>query len=270
MGRRHSPETRAKMSAARMGWNPSPETRAKIAAAQRGRKLSPETRARMSASSPRRKLTPEEREKLRLANLGRKHTPEHREKIRQAKLANPTRYWLGKKRPSPSAEARAKVSAANAGRPKPEGFGEHLRSLLIGKPRSAETVAKMRAALNLPEVRAKMSAKAMGQPCRHSKHPVFYNGRRFRSTYEVRVASALDALGVKWEYESRRFVFDGFTYCPDFYLPDDGVYWEVKGWYGPNSRRAVEAFRREHPDTTLVLFTLLCVEALEAAARRAA
>lgn len=53
LGFKHSPETRAKISAANKGRKnppPSPETRAKISAAGKGRKCSPETLARMSAA----------------------------------------------------------------------------------------------------------------------------------------------------------------------------------------------------------------------------
>lgn len=46
----HSPEARAKMSAARKGCKASPETRAKLSAVLKGKKRSAETRARMSAA----------------------------------------------------------------------------------------------------------------------------------------------------------------------------------------------------------------------------
>jgi len=49
-GFKHSPETKAKMSAAQKGRAVSPETRAKIGAANRGRKFSDESRAKMGAS----------------------------------------------------------------------------------------------------------------------------------------------------------------------------------------------------------------------------
>ena len=49
-GRDHSPETRAKLSAANKGRTFSPETRAKLSAAAKGRKPSPETRAQISAA----------------------------------------------------------------------------------------------------------------------------------------------------------------------------------------------------------------------------
>jgi hypothetical protein len=60
LGFKHSPETRAKLSAAQKGKTHSPEARAKISAASKGRRhkgypRSPETRARMSAAAKARK-----------------------------------------------------------------------------------------------------------------------------------------------------------------------------------------------------------------------
>jgi len=80
----------------------------------------------------------------------------------------------------------------------------------------------------------------------------------------------LDALGVPWRYEPKRFDLGEFTYTPDFYLPDDGAYWEVKGWYTPNSRVKIEAFRLQHPEVPLVLFGKSCVELIERTASNVA
>lgn len=57
-----------------------------------------------------------------------------------------------------------------------------------------------------------------------------YKGYKFRSRLEARWAVFFDALGIKWEYESEGFKFNGKTYLPDFYLPtfDGGLYCEVK------------------------------------------
>ena len=49
-GWHHTPETRAKMSASRMGHSTSPETRAKLRDANLGKKKSPEARAKMSVA----------------------------------------------------------------------------------------------------------------------------------------------------------------------------------------------------------------------------
>lgn len=56
-----------------------------------------------------------------------------------------------------------------------------------------------------------------------------YSGYRFRSRLEARWAVFLEALGLRWEYEKEGFSFDGYSYLPDFYLPDYDLYIEVKG-----------------------------------------
>jgi len=58
----------------------------------------------------------------------------------------------------------------------------------------------------------------------------FYNGYRFRSRLEARWAVFFDAAGIKYQYEPEGFdLGDGIYYLPDFYLPDDEVWVEIKG-----------------------------------------
>jgi hypothetical protein len=64
-----------------------------------------------------------------------------------------------------------------------------------------------------------------------------YAGCRFRSRLEARWAVFFDAMGIRWEYEpqgiecSYRLSLDEgtFPYLPDFWLPDLGLWAEVKG-----------------------------------------
>jgi hypothetical protein len=57
-----------------------------------------------------------------------------------------------------------------------------------------------------------------------------YNGHRFRSRTEARWAVLLDHLGVKYEYEPEGYELgDGVRYLPDFYLPAEDCYIEIKG-----------------------------------------
>ena len=57
-----------------------------------------------------------------------------------------------------------------------------------------------------------------------------YNGYRFRSRLEARWAVFFDALGIEYQYEPEGFDLgeDGW-YLPDFYLPNEKLYVEVKG-----------------------------------------
>lgn len=75
-------------------------------------------------------------------------------------------------------------------------------------------------------------------------HPKEYNGKKFRSTLEADTAKVLDALGLPWEYETRKIVLlEGFrskhqkdkvqsiTYTPDFTMGN--LMLECKGFETP-------------------------------------
>lgn len=55
-----------------------------------------------------------------------------------------------------------------------------------------------------------------------------YNGYRFRSRLEARWAVAFDALGVQYRYEPEGFDLDGLWYLPDFWLPTQEAWVEIK------------------------------------------
>jgi len=56
-----------------------------------------------------------------------------------------------------------------------------------------------------------------------------YKGYHFRSRLEARWAVYFDAIGWKWLYEPEGFdLGDGDFYLPDFYLPECGLWVEVK------------------------------------------
>lgn len=57
-----------------------------------------------------------------------------------------------------------------------------------------------------------------------------YKGYKFRSRLEARWAVFFDTAGIAWEYEPEGYVMsDGTKYLPDFYLPSEEMYVEVKG-----------------------------------------
>ena len=87
-GRKHSPETLAKMSATAKG-RPFPEgAHAKSLVTNTGRTLTPEHLAKMSAGLKGkglgRKLSPEHAAKARVARIGKTHTPETKAKMSAA------------------------------------------------------------------------------------------------------------------------------------------------------------------------------------------
>lgn len=58
--------------------------------------------------------------------------------------------------------------------------------------------------------------------------PTFYRGGVTRSRLEARWLIAFDSLGVRWQYEPRRFKSADESYLPDLYLPGCRAYVEIK------------------------------------------
>jgi len=56
-----------------------------------------------------------------------------------------------------------------------------------------------------------------------------YNGYKFRSRLEARWAVFFDELNIVYQYEPEGYEEDGVRYLPDFYLPKENLYVEVKG-----------------------------------------
>lgn len=133
-GKKHSEESKRKMSLSRLGEKQSEETKKKRSKALKGRKFSPEHIEKMK----KRIVTVETREKIRKGHLGKKHTKEHIEKNRLARL--------GKKF---SEEARKRMSISRKGKkltPKGILHNEKLKELNTGSKRSLESREKMRQA----------------------------------------------------------------------------------------------------------------------------
>lgn len=149
LGLNHSPEARAKMSAAKrgkpstnLGKKASPETREKLRISHlgkippnRGKKASPEAieknrAARLGKPSPRRgaKLSEETKEKLRIANTGKKQSEET---VRKRAEAN-----RGKKR---SPLAIEKTRLAHLGKKMSAETCENMRRSALGNRSHAKT-----------------------------------------------------------------------------------------------------------------------------------
>lgn len=73
--------------------------------------------------------------------------------------------------------------------------------------------------------------------------PTVYKGVQFKSRLEADVAFFLDGIGCKWEYEPVSFLLDnGVHYWPDFWLPEQRVWIEVRGYSTPKGEKQIEGF----------------------------
>jgi len=70
--------------------------------------------------------------------------------------------------------------------------------------------------------------EAILEPCQPLPIPTEYRGVKFRSRLEARWAVFMDAARVRWEYEFEGFQLPSGWYVPDFWLPDLGVWLEIK------------------------------------------
>jgi hypothetical protein len=76
-----------------------------------------------------------------------------------------------------------------------------------------------------------------------------------RSGWEVAFALWLDHYGISWEYETKKFwLHKGRYYTPDFYLPDQDEYVELKGWFSKKDERKMLRFNILYPDVKLYVF----------------
>jgi NUMOD3 motif len=114
----------------------SPETCARISAAKKGKKLSEEAKRKMSAVRTGRKHSDETKKKMSIAQKGRTFTDEQRRKMSESH----------RRRPPPSAEARKAAADARRGLKMSPRLAEILRAVHLGAKRSDETRAKISAA----------------------------------------------------------------------------------------------------------------------------
>lgn len=97
----------------------------------------------------------------------------------------------------------------------------------------------------------KISKKMVWKPC----HGVIKGQKMFfRSRWELVFAiDFLEKSNLKWEYEPKSFTLsDGSKYTPDFYIEDDGVWVEVKGYDKSGSSKRFFAFREQYPEENTI------------------
>jgi len=83
--------------------------------------------------------------------------------------------------------------------------------------------------------------------------PTEYAGVTFRSRTEARWAVFFDGIGLRWEYEPEGYQLDAGWYLPDFWLPEMGVFAEVKPETGPtpDDLEKILDLASEHPVAVL-------------------
>ena len=91
-----------------------------------------------------------------------------------------------------------------------------------------------------------------------------FNGVKYASKFEARIAKQLTAIGISYEYEQRSLdyllpitkskcgdcgsteVFGERTYTPDFYLPVYDIWLEIKGHFKPHDRKIIQLIKKQY------------------------
>ena len=71
--------------------------------------------------------------------------------------------------------------------------------------------------------------------------PTRYRSDVMRSRLEAKWAKAFDLLGIEYYYEPQLYFFDSIGYLPDFYLPQQDIFFEAKGVMDKNDVRKINA-----------------------------
>lgn len=107
---------------------------------------------------------------------------------------------------------------------------------------------------------SKSLARELGLLPGDTKKKKYQSGKRadlgnifFRSKWEANIARYFNFVGTKWEYEPKEFFFDGIrkgcvSYKPDFYLPEEDRWVEVKGYMDQKSKTKLKRFAKYYPE----------------------
>ena len=73
---------------------------------------------------------------------------------------------------------------------------------------------------------------------------------KYRSMFEINIAKNLSQQKIAFEYETKKLVYipKPRTYTPDFYLPEQGIYVETKGYFDKGDRVKMLLIKQQHPD----------------------
>lgn len=81
----------------------------------------------------------------------------------------------------------------------------------------------------------------------------------FKSRWEMNAARLLSFQKREWEYEPKTFWFEKIkrgvrSYTPDFFLPKENIYIEVKGWMDTKSKTKLKRMAKYYPNTKIELW----------------
>lgn len=88
----------------------------------------------------------------------------------------------------------------------------------------------------------------------------YYNGKTYQGTWEFKVGLWFEQQNKKFYCHDnvKQFKYElnntDKTYCPDFYLPDENVFIEVKGYFTKEDKQKIETIKKLYPNEKIEIF----------------
>lgn len=134
---------------------------------------------------------------------------------------------------------------------------EKIRKSHIGKHYSFKTCEKHRQRMlgSKNHRYGKPAAKNSGKGIRTHYQSPLQGQVCFRSSYELAYAQYLDQNKILWMYEMETFPLSNeMTYTPDFFLPKENKFVEIKGWMSEKAQIKINKFQEEYPWDLKIIF----------------
>jgi len=167
-----------------------------------------------------------------------------------------------KKRKSPSWETRLKVSKSLKGKISPfKGItkiprvkikcaNSRCRKIFLVEPWVTRKFCSNKCAMAVVGGRPTSPRAARGKAgIRKDVSKTIY----FYSRWEANMARLFNYLGIEWIHQPKTFNLGSQHYTPDFYLPEYGIYIEVKNFLWKYSKIRDRKFRKFYPNIDLIL-----------------
>jgi len=220
-GKKHSEETKRKMSELRKGYKFSKESKIKMSNSQKNR--STETRLKISNAHKNKPRSQETKKKISDSLRGRKRN----------KISEETRKKMSESQRYRSLETRKKMSNSQKGVPKSKETRKKMSDARLGKycGKNSPLYGK----LPFPHhKRYYYESPLQGQVC-------------LRYSWELKYAKYLDENKILWMYEMETFDLGDTTYTPDFFLPQFEKFIEIKGYMTTKAQEKINMFLEQYP-----------------------
>ena len=140
-------------------------------------------------------------------------------------------------------------------------YNEAQKGISLEERHGAERAAEIRA-----KISSKVSGKnnpMYGRPPKSTKTYTKSGYRKdlahyVRSSWEADMARVFRHLGWDYQYEPRTFELvkqsgSTITYTPDFFIPEQNTFYEIKGWMDNVSAEKIALFHEQYPEQNLIV-----------------